>query len=77
MDFNPQDFVDGELCQPVQFQFDDGVDLRITEAECVPRPAASISAPPCARYSGRPVSRPRIFFDFPFSVNGDVLLAEY
>src|SRR6266851_2100327 len=30
-----QDFVDRELRQPVQLQFEDGVDLRVAEAECV------------------------------------------
>src|SRR6266478_5627482 len=32
-----EDFVDGKLRQPVQLQFEDGVDLRITEAERVSR----------------------------------------
>src|SRR5258707_7462238 len=71
-----QDFVDRELRQPVQLQFEDGVDLRVTEAERVSTASGfDFRRSLCAVFPSVQFHA-LDFLGLPVFRDGDVLLAE-
>src|SRR5216684_996300 len=62
-----ENFVDRELRQAVELQFEDGVDLDGREAEAAPRPAGSPSMGPTLYFLPSSLT-PSSFRDLPFSV---------